>query len=55
LHVENPQHVTGGIATLELDGVLLPAGTAHVTLQDDGGTHRIHVVLGRATRPTASG
>jgi cyclic beta-1,2-glucan synthetase len=47
IRVENPQRVTGGIAVLELDGVILPAGTTDIPLQDDGGTHRVRAVLGR--------
>ena len=43
--VENPHAVSSGIATIELDGQLLP-DAATVPLQDDGATHRLRVVLG---------
>ena len=43
--VENPHAVSSGIATIELDGHLLP-DAASVPLRDDGATHRLRVVLG---------
>ncbi len=44
--VENPQGVSRGVSSVEVDGVLLddPAG---IGLATDGNTHRIRVVLGR--------
>jgi cyclic beta-1,2-glucan synthetase len=44
--VENPDRVCGGVASVEMDGQTLDAADA-VTLVDDGGTHRLRVVLGR--------
>ena len=43
--VENPQGVSRGVASSELDGQALTAGPA-IPLVDDGTTHRIRVVLG---------
>jgi cyclic beta-1,2-glucan synthetase len=45
LVVENPHGVSRGIATVELDGEVTPAGRA-VPLADDGTTHTVRVVLG---------
>ena len=47
--VENPHAVSGGIATIELDGELLQ-DVAAVPLQDDGATHVLRVVLGTPPR-----
>jgi cyclic beta-1,2-glucan synthetase len=44
--VENPHHVSRGVARVELDGMSLPAGETQVVLVADGCTHRIRVVLG---------
>lgn len=44
IRVENPSHVTSGVATLEIDGTLVPL--REVALPDDGDTHDIRVVLG---------
>jgi cyclic beta-1,2-glucan synthetase len=50
LAIENPHHVSGGIASLELDGVRLAEGVDSIELIDDGDAHRVTVVLGvRAT------
>jgi cyclic beta-1,2-glucan synthetase len=60
--VENPQGVSRGVASMELDGqalpgggaalagggVTIPGGGAAVPLVDDGGTHHVRVVLGQA-------
>jgi len=43
--VENPHAVSRGVALVELDGAVWPAGTA-VGLSDDGASHRLRVVLG---------
>ncbi|MBK6508008.1 MAG: glycosyl transferase [Haliea sp.] len=43
---ENPLGVCKGLATLQLDGVDLPARAAVVALVDDGATHRVRAVLG---------
>ena len=45
--VENPQGVSRGVASLELDGRAMTAGAA-IPLADDGATHRVRVVLGQA-------
>ncbi|MBF6606333.1 MAG: hypothetical protein IVW53_12195 [Chloroflexi bacterium] len=44
--VENPQGVSRGVASAELDGLVLSAGGAAIPLVDDGATHRVRVVLG---------
>ncbi len=44
--VENPHGVSGGVCSVELDEVALPAGTSAIPLADDGQTHRVRVVLG---------
>jgi cyclic beta-1,2-glucan synthetase len=43
--VENPQGVSRGVASRELDGQAL-AGPGGIPLVDDGATHRVRVVLG---------
>ena len=43
--VENPQGVSRGVASAELDGQELTGGGA-IPLADDGATHRVRVVLG---------
>ena len=44
--VENPQGVSRGVVTAELDGQALAAAAA-IPLVDDGDTHRVRVVLGQ--------
>jgi cyclic beta-1,2-glucan synthetase len=45
--VENPDGVCRGIITTTLDGQVLPVEKARpITLQDDGGAHRLEVILG---------
>ena len=44
--VENPDRVSRGVVTVELDGVVLPQGERAIRLVDDGVTHRVRVVLG---------
>ena len=44
--VENPQGVSRGVASSELDGQALPGGNAVIPLVDDGATHQVRVVLG---------
>jgi cyclic beta-1,2-glucan synthetase len=44
--VENPQGVSRGVASAELDGQPLTSGGAAIPLADDGVTHRVRVVLG---------
>ena len=43
--VENPQGVSRGVASTELDGQALKGGGA-IPLADDGATHRVRVILG---------
>src|SRR4030095_9360882 len=47
--VENPHGVSRGVTVVEVDGVSLPA-QAGVALIDDGGSHRVRVVLGDPPR-----
>ncbi len=44
--VENPQGVTGGVASASLDGRSLTGHGARIPLVDDGATHAVRVVLG---------
>jgi cyclic beta-1,2-glucan synthetase len=44
--VENPHGVSGGIASVELDGKQLPGPDAQIPLSDDATTHRVRIVLG---------
>ncbi len=44
--VDNHAGVCRGIARLELDDKVLPDGSTHLTLVDDGATHRVRVLLG---------
>jgi cyclic beta-1,2-glucan synthetase len=44
--VENPQHVSRGVAVIELDGKALPL-SSNIPLVDDGSEHRVRVVLGK--------
>jgi len=44
--VENPQGVSRGVASSELDGQALAGGGAAIPLADDGATHQVRVVLG---------
>jgi cyclic beta-1,2-glucan synthetase len=46
ISVDNQAGVCRSIARLELDDQVLPVGTAHITLVDDGGIHRVRVILG---------
>jgi cyclic beta-1,2-glucan synthetase len=43
--VENPEHVSHGVVSLELDGVSLTS--KWIPLADDGGNHQVRVRLGR--------
>jgi cyclic beta-1,2-glucan synthetase len=43
--VENPQGVSRGVTSSDLDGQPL-AGGAAIPLADDGATHRVRIVLG---------
>ena len=49
--VENPEAVCRGVATLELDGVVLEDRSA-VPLVDDQNVHRVRVVMGNAAPHT---
>jgi len=46
IDVENPRGVNRGLAGRLLDGESLSAEQSRVPLVDDGGTHRVRVVLG---------
>ena len=46
ISVENPRRVSRGVTNLELDGEALPETSRHLSLIDDGATHRVRVVLG---------
>jgi cyclic beta-1,2-glucan synthetase len=48
--VENPQGVTRGVSSVELDGASLAGG---IPLADDNATHRVRVVLGSERPPLA--
>jgi cyclic beta-1,2-glucan synthetase len=50
--VENPQGVSRGVASIELDGQVLKGEGATIALADDGATHAVRVVLGRAAAAT---
>ncbi|MGA7614633.1 MAG: glucoamylase family protein [Thermoanaerobaculia bacterium] len=56
IEVENPERLCGGIASVNLDGA--PVDPAAIPLEDDGGAHRVSVVLGavppRSLRPARS-
>jgi cyclic beta-1,2-glucan synthetase len=49
--VENPRGVSRGVAEIRYDGRRLPDGESAATLEDDGGVHRIDVLLGGGDRP----
>ncbi|MDO9176690.1 MAG: hypothetical protein Q7V62_17925, partial [Actinomycetota bacterium] len=44
LIVSNPRGVSRGIASIELDGVMLEAGATGLPVVDDGATHQVRVV-----------
>ena len=44
--IDNHAGVCRGIAHLELDDQVLPHGSTHITLVDDGETHHVRVILG---------
>ena len=44
--VDNPQGVSRGVASIELDGQTLTGDGATITLVDDGATHAVRVLLG---------
>ncbi|MEO6775907.1 MAG: glycosyl transferase family 36 [Kofleriaceae bacterium] len=50
IEVQNPHHVSRGVAAVELDGTALPA-VARIPLVDDGAIHRVRVVLGASAAP----
>ncbi|MEO8187489.1 MAG: glycosyltransferase 36 associated protein, partial [Burkholderiaceae bacterium] len=43
--VENPRHVSRGVAFAELDGARMVDGAARIPLVEDGAVHRVRVVL----------
>ncbi len=46
IEVENPDHVSRGVARTELDGETLAQDVARIPLVDDGGVHRVRILLG---------
>ena len=44
--VENPQHVSSGVAEVKADGKTIAGPSPRIHLQDDGATHKILVVMG---------
>jgi cyclic beta-1,2-glucan synthetase len=48
IDVENPTGASRGIASIEVDGIALPAGEP-IPLHDDGKRHHVRVVLGAAS------
>jgi len=46
--VENPNGVSRGVASIEVDGLAQAGGVAPIELVDDGATHHVRVVLGPA-------
>jgi cyclic beta-1,2-glucan synthetase len=49
--VENPQGVTRGLLSVELDGAQLATNNMYIQLADDGATHHVRVVLGSEILP----
>jgi cyclic beta-1,2-glucan synthetase len=49
VRVENPQGVSRGVVSTEMDGKPVRGGAAAIRLLDDGATHNIRVVLGAAS------
>jgi cyclic beta-1,2-glucan synthetase len=47
IRVENPDHITRGVTSADLDGD--PVDTAAIALVDDGTTHRLRVVMGEVS------
>ncbi|HEX7950429.1 MAG TPA: glucoamylase family protein [Candidatus Limnocylindrales bacterium] len=46
IQVENPRGVSRGVESAEVDGRVLPGPGAAIPLVDDGGVHRVRVILG---------
>jgi cyclic beta-1,2-glucan synthetase len=46
IDIDNPQGVTRGVSSVELDGVSLGPSSMHIELADDGATHHVRVILG---------
>jgi hypothetical protein len=53
--VENPQGVSRGVASSELDGQALTGGGAAIPLADDGATHQVRVAWGSETQIRSRG
>jgi cyclic beta-1,2-glucan synthetase len=51
--VENPEGVERGVWSIEFDGSLLVTGSMRIPLADDGATHRVRVILGSRSAPSA--
>jgi cyclic beta-1,2-glucan synthetase len=50
IRVENPENVSRGVLSVELDGVLLPQN--EIQLKSDDSPHEIHIVLGNKRNGT---
>jgi cyclic beta-1,2-glucan synthetase len=46
ISVANPNQVSRGIASITLDGTIIPGRIAQLPLRDDGATHHIELILG---------
>jgi cyclic beta-1,2-glucan synthetase len=46
IEVGNPNGASRGVVSVELDGHILPGPGATIPLIDDGGVHRVKLVLG---------
>jgi cyclic beta-1,2-glucan synthetase len=46
IFIKNPHGVSRGIASAKIDGESLPARPLRIAFRNDGGNHRIHIVLG---------
>ena len=50
--VENPRCVSRGVSEIRFDGRRLPDDQKGIALVDDGGLHRVDVLLGEEDRAT---
>jgi len=53
IRVENPQGATRGIAHATLDGMAMDGAQPRFTLDDDGNTHCVRIVLGNGSEPVS--
>ena len=54
IHVDNPDHVTRGIASARMDGQLHAQRPLQFELPDDGASHEIMIILGSQPSPPES-